>query len=312
LARSRRRSYRQSSSQAAAGLLSLALPAPVRGVAGTRLGSKLITVGVPALVAAGLIHINLVNGTPQITLDHEKAAQYKSVVANQLNNFDAQGRLQEWGRSAADFALQSQGQAPYSSSAQRSSYGFPSTQPATPNAHGNTHYSSAQPTASYAPAGYSPAAYAPAPSYSAQNYSGQDYSGRAYGSQNYAPQGYSQTPAATSNTASSWAYQQQQQQQQLAQQRLEEQQRYESELRRYQQWQAQQQQQPFAAPQQTVPTPYTQSSDPYSRSNAPGSSYAAPSASGYAQPTYGAGAGGQTPTYNQGALPNSVINRNRY
>lgn len=283
LVRSRRQSYRRSTSQAAAGLLSLALPAPVRGVASTRLGSKLMLVGLPALVGAGLIHINLENGAPRISIDHNKATELRS----QVNRFDTQGHLQQWGRSASEFLQPNQGQSPtpYGSTAQRSTAGFPSTQQTPTPAQGNWQYN-----ADHLPVPYAPTGYAQSPNYSPAS-----------------PQASVQASVPANRQYNAWNYQQQQPipttQQQLYEQQLRQQQ--------YQQWQAQQQSLQYGTSPQTVAPPYPQTNDPYGRTYAPAPTYnTAPQVSnGYVQPSYNGT--GQVPAYSQGSLPDPAY-RNRY
>ena len=55
MARSRRRTSRHTTTQRAAGLIALALPAPVQRVADTRIGSLIMLVGVPAMIVFGLL-----------------------------------------------------------------------------------------------------------------------------------------------------------------------------------------------------------------------------------------------------------------
>lgn len=283
LVRSRRRSYRSSTSQAAAGLLSLALPAPVRGVASTRLGSKLMLVGLPALVGAGLIHINLENGAPRISIDHNKAAELRS----QINHFDTQGHLQQWERSASEFLQPNQGQSqtPYGTTAQRSTVGFPSTQQTATPAQGNWQYN-----ADHLPVQYAPAGYAQSPNYSQPSPQGSVPANQQYNAWNY----QQQQPTPTT-------------QQQLYDQQLRQQQ--------YQQWQSQQQAQQqslqYGTTRQTVAPPYPQSNDPYGRTYAPAPTYnTAPQVyNGDTQPSYNGT--GQVPTYSQGSLPDPAY-RNRY
>ncbi len=257
MARSSQRSNRRTTSQTAAGLLTYALPAPVHRVASTRLGSKLIMVGVPAMVAAGLIHINFVDGTPKISVDRERVAELHGAAAERLKNFDTDGRLQQWERTAQDYVRANPEQfgALYNAANDRHAAGFPAPQRTTANAPGNWRFGTDAQPAPYAPAGY-----APTQNYSPQNYSPQNYASPNYSTQNYPAQRYPQGAAATNSQQSAWDYQQQQlalqQQQHLAQQQL-----YDQQLRQ-QQWQAQQQPQYNTTPQ-TVPAPYSQSFDPY-------------------------------------------------
>jgi len=203
-------------------------------------------VGVPAMVAAGLIHINFVDGTPKISVDRERIAELHSAASERLKNFDTDGRLQQWERTAEDYVRANPEQfgALYNPANDRYAASFPSSQRTTANAPESWRLGTdAQPTP-YAPAGYAPT----------QNYSTQNYPTQSYSTQNYPAQRYSQGPTATSSQQSAWEYQQQQQQ--LAQQQL-----YDQQLRQ-QQWQTQQQPRYNTTPQ-TVPAPHPQSFDPY-------------------------------------------------
>lgn len=88
MARSRR-TYRRSTSQRAASLLALALPAPMQRVADTRLGPALMLLGIPAMLVGGLLNINWEGGQPQLTIDRARAAELKQ----EFQRFDTPGAL---------------------------------------------------------------------------------------------------------------------------------------------------------------------------------------------------------------------------
>lgn len=124
-----RRGYRRSASQRAAGLLALALPAPISRLVDTRIGPFLILVGVPVLIVTGLLRVNFRDGLPTFTLNAERASEIGSQVDWRGNYF------QEWGQRARDSYAATQNHAqgiPYGGSATNygSPYGqggFPST-----------------------------------------------------------------------------------------------------------------------------------------------------------------------------------------
>ncbi len=109
MARSRRRTSRRTTSQRAAGLIALALPAPVQRVADTRLGSLLMLVGVPAMIVFGLLNVTWVDGFPTFTVNRNKAAELRNVASQQLNNLEYQAATQNWGQSTVDFLHAAQG-----------------------------------------------------------------------------------------------------------------------------------------------------------------------------------------------------------
>jgi hypothetical protein len=94
MARSRRR---RTTTQRAAGLIALALPAPVQRVADTPLGSLLMLVGVPALFVFGWLHVSFVDGFPTFSLDGRKAAELRRATSQQLNELEQQAAQQNFG-----------------------------------------------------------------------------------------------------------------------------------------------------------------------------------------------------------------------
>ncbi len=109
MARSRRRTSRRTTTQRAAGLIALALPAPVQRVADTRIGSLIMLVGVPAMIVFGLLNVTWVDGFPTFTFNRNKAAELRSVASQQLNNLEHQAATQNWGQSTVDFLHAAQG-----------------------------------------------------------------------------------------------------------------------------------------------------------------------------------------------------------
>ncbi len=109
MARSRRRTSRRTTTQRAAGLIALALPAPVQRVADTRIGSLIMLVGVPAMIVFGLLNVTWVDGFPTFTFNRNKAAELGSVASQHLNNLEHQAATQNWGQSTVDFLHAAQG-----------------------------------------------------------------------------------------------------------------------------------------------------------------------------------------------------------
>lgn len=59
-------------------------PAPVRKVASTRWGSKLVLIALAALLAKGILSIQWVDGKPQFSFDRQKAAEVKQELTQDL------------------------------------------------------------------------------------------------------------------------------------------------------------------------------------------------------------------------------------
>ncbi len=125
MARSRRRTSRRTTTQRAAGLIALALPAPVQRIADTRLGSLLMLVGAPVAIVFGLLNITWVNGFPTFTFNRHKAVELRNVASQQINNLENEAISQNWGQTTVDFLHAAQGPN------HQHQIPFPSTQPQT-------------------------------------------------------------------------------------------------------------------------------------------------------------------------------------
>jgi len=99
MARSRRTKYR-STSQRAVGLLASTLPLPIQRIAETQIGSKILLLGIPALIVAGVLQLDWSSGFPHLSIDHNRAAQLKDVARDEIERFKP-GQIQEWEDSAA-------------------------------------------------------------------------------------------------------------------------------------------------------------------------------------------------------------------
>jgi hypothetical protein len=66
-------------------------PAPVRKVASTRWGSKLVLIALAALLAKGILSIRWVDGKPQFSFDRQKAAEVKQELTQDLRQ-----KSKEW------------------------------------------------------------------------------------------------------------------------------------------------------------------------------------------------------------------------
>lgn len=259
MARSRRKN-RRSTSQNAASLLALALPAPFQRLANSQLGPMLIFFGLPALLIVGFLQIDWQDGTPQLKVNPQKASELKAAVKDHLGSLENQPLIQQWQQAArqswnsqppsvnSPFAQPHypQQQTPNqpstgnSATVGRPPIPFPSTNPptyvsTTPQPQANyQNYSQQQPMDSLQP------------QYSQQQYSPQQYSQQQYGQQAMIPlqQTYTQPQYSQQQISEQQLYQQRLYEQQLYQQRLYEQQLYEQQL--YQQRQQYNQQLPPA------------------------------------------------------------------
>ena len=124
MARSRR-SYRRSTSQRAVSLLASALPAPIARVADTQFGSTLLLFGIPALIVAGILHLNWEGGLPHLSIDRNRAASIQQAAHDELGRINSD-TLQQLHHSAHEVwdATIGHGQIPYGQSpyAQGSNY----------------------------------------------------------------------------------------------------------------------------------------------------------------------------------------------
>jgi hypothetical protein len=56
------------------------MPRPVRNVAGSRFGSFLIAVGLPVLVATGIVKISWNGALPSLSLDQQRAGEVREKI----------------------------------------------------------------------------------------------------------------------------------------------------------------------------------------------------------------------------------------
>lgn len=70
----------------------LLAPPPVRRIASTSLGSKLVLVAILALLAKGVLSIGWQDGLPKLNVDREKAAELKQKIASDLQ--EHRGKLE--------------------------------------------------------------------------------------------------------------------------------------------------------------------------------------------------------------------------
>ncbi len=243
MARSRRRN-RRSTSQNAASLLALALPAPFQRLANSQLGPVLIFFGLPALLVVGLLQIDWQNGTPQLKVNPQKASELKAAVKDHLGNLENQPLIQQWQQAATQSwnpqpaaanlpTLQPQYSQPNSSQSSRNS-GILGKQPAPfPSTNPPTYVSSSsQPQANYQNFSQQQPTVPLQYQYATQPYAQQQYAQQQHGQQTMIPlpQPYAQPQYTQQQINEQQLYQQSLYEQQLYQQRLYEQQLYQQRL----------------------------------------------------------------------------------
>ena len=91
------RKSKESYAQQVVGLATSGLPAPVQKMAKSKLGSKLLLLLVPILIASGVISISWSGGLPSISVNQQRAA----VVGEQVKDeaLRAAERVRQYGES---------------------------------------------------------------------------------------------------------------------------------------------------------------------------------------------------------------------
>jgi hypothetical protein len=92
------RKSKETYAQQVVGLATAGLPAPVQKVAKSKLGSKLLLLLVPILIATGVISISWSGGLPSVTVNRQRAA----VVGEQVKEeaLRAAERVRQYGDSS--------------------------------------------------------------------------------------------------------------------------------------------------------------------------------------------------------------------
>jgi hypothetical protein len=208
MARSRR-TYQRSTSHRAAGLLALALPAPIAAIVNTSIGPTIILIGVPILIVMGLLRVNWQDGAPHLTINPDKAAELRYAARDHFGNLQANGTLQQWEQTASHIwnSVHPQNTSPYSNSPYDQPAGFPSTEPPSPYPN-SSPYASAPPYANNSQYG-SPASYGsstrygtPAPYGSTHQYPTTGFGTSSSTPSNYGVPAHSPTGSYGSMTAS--------------------------------------------------------------------------------------------------------------
>ena len=81
-----KRAKRTSKSQQITNLATLGLPAPARAVFGTRLGSFLFILLIPALVVSGILTVEWKDGRPRFKFDRERAREVREEIPQKIGD----------------------------------------------------------------------------------------------------------------------------------------------------------------------------------------------------------------------------------
>ena len=218
MARSRR-SYRRSTSQRAVSLLASALPAPIQRIADTQFGSSLLMLGIPALVVAGILHLDWNGGLPQLTIDRNRAQEIRNAAREEFGRISSPETvqtIQQWERSAVDLwnATQGQRQGDYPSQPYSNNLSYPASSPQASSGYDYRSVSQQQPLPSSSAAQYvstqtTPRATVPSNSYPNSS---------SYYQEPVSPSSNYQQPQQPYNQQSQQSYSQQQPQQSYYQQ----------------------------------------------------------------------------------------------
>lgn len=80
-------SKKKTVSQKVVAVAAAGLPAPVQGVASSRVGSLLLILAVPLLVATGLLTVTWEDGRPKLKLNRERAAEIEHEAVEKIEEF---------------------------------------------------------------------------------------------------------------------------------------------------------------------------------------------------------------------------------
>jgi hypothetical protein len=195
MARSRR-SKNRSTSQRAVSLLAAGLPAPVQRIAESSIGSKLLLWGIPALLVAGVLHLEWEGGLPHLSLDRQRAAEIRQAAREEIVKINP-AKVQEWESSAINLwnATQAANQNPsaYKPNPQSANH-YPNQQTYQQPTYQQPAYQQPTHQQPYTQQAYSQQSY-PQPTYSQPSYSPPNYSQPAYQQpQAYYPSQPTQSP----------------------------------------------------------------------------------------------------------------------
>lgn len=93
--KSKSKSKKQTYSQQLVGMATVGMPTPVRAVATSRFGSRLLLILVPALLATGILTVSFSGGIPQFSVNRERAEEVYEQIATEAPRAAAQLRQYE-------------------------------------------------------------------------------------------------------------------------------------------------------------------------------------------------------------------------
>lgn len=89
------RRRRKNSAQKLVGLATSGMPAPIRNVASSKLGSFLLMIGLPILLALGIVQISWNGWRPTLSVNRDRAQEVGDEVREQVNK-ETDGLIDKW------------------------------------------------------------------------------------------------------------------------------------------------------------------------------------------------------------------------
>lgn len=89
------RRRRKNSAQKLVGLATSGMPAPIRNVASSRLGSFVLMIGIPVLLALGILQVSWNGWRPTLSVNRERAQEVGDEVREQVNK-ETDGLIDKW------------------------------------------------------------------------------------------------------------------------------------------------------------------------------------------------------------------------
>lgn len=79
----KKKKSQKSMAQQVMGVATMGMPAPVQQVASSKMGSRLLLLIVPVLVASGILTISWSGGLPSFSINHQRAAEVGEQVRSE-------------------------------------------------------------------------------------------------------------------------------------------------------------------------------------------------------------------------------------
>jgi|GEM_PF-1461760 len=80
----RRKKRKPTLSQCLVGVATTGMPAPLRSVLGSRLGSTLVLIALPILLITGVVSVQWNSGVPQVSIDRQRAKELEARAVDSL------------------------------------------------------------------------------------------------------------------------------------------------------------------------------------------------------------------------------------